>query len=255
MKTFSEMLRDLRKSQGMTIKEVADKVGITHQYLAALENPKTGPKKSPSREVYKNLINVLCPNDPAATFELLMSAFDLYDTDDVQYVAPKGWIPQEAIQQSSDDIEEIWILSDKIGENVDRDLYEATVKNIIRGVRYRFFIPTGSLEWDYLLNRIETDSRIDEKVFKQQVICVACNPIMFFARIALTNPGQADAKGSIGVGVPEAPQFYNLDQKQIAYVFDHLSPVLRRFEDSQVDFVKYPTGEFRLLFPITEMQT
>ena len=245
----ARLLTELREEKKLKLKDLADLAKISPPYMSMLENEDLKPPRIPSMEVLKSFIQVLCPDDPAKSQELALSAIGLYS--DQAIIAPRSTFPYEAKKQIVDTIKEVWIVSDKIGENVDAELYEATVKNMVdRGVKYKYFIPIGNLEWSYLLHQLQDDDRISDDQLEESVMCVECNPMIFVSRIAIFNPGRSDENGTISIGPTSNTQLYDLETAQLKHLINHLEPVVHRFKQGKERSLQLKTGEFNLVYPM-----
>jgi len=69
MKSFGEIIRDLRVAQDLGLRETATKVGISPAYLSRIERDKESP---PRPEIIKELAKVLAA-DPDVLFRLSSS--------------------------------------------------------------------------------------------------------------------------------------------------------------------------------------
>lgn len=55
-KGFGPMLKSLRQNKGLTMQQLADRVGVTDAYIAMLE---TGKRKNPSLTILRRLAQAL----------------------------------------------------------------------------------------------------------------------------------------------------------------------------------------------------
>jgi transcriptional regulator with XRE-family HTH domain len=244
MSRFAEILTQLREEKKMTLSKLAREASISRAYLSLMENRELRPPKLPSVQVLKTLVNILAPDDPAKSYTLIQAALDLYPDKQLHL---RGWFDQEPDRQLEENVSEIWVVSNRIAENVNRELYQTTIKNIADDVRYVFFIPLGSQEWNYFKNELVQDIAAEKMT---NVMCIEANPLMFFSRIAIINPDLPDVEGTISIGSVEDTQLQNLERKDTDYIIEHLRPIIRSFErNSNNRSLSLPTGSFNLLNP------
>ena len=80
---FEETLHKLRKERGLSLRDAAAQIGISHTYLAALEkgrDPRTGNPIVPSQQILINMCNLYgIEYTKAFTYFSLYTEQDIYD--------------------------------------------------------------------------------------------------------------------------------------------------------------------------------
>lgn len=247
------VLTSLRERAGLSRSKLAQKIGVSPSYLSMLENATGQNPKSPSLEILRQLYHSLSKSRQSDAFELLQA---ILETDElVPSVMPYGGLSEEAQRQLKADVREVWIISDLLGENVYDGLFEATYNNILkRGVSYVYFLPFGSDQWPGLIERFKRKKKISKERLERCVTCIECTPLMFLARIALFNPRDKTAHGTITLGSMGNYTFFQLEKEQIESIYKTLLVPLQSLTTAKTDktlpkSISLPSGRFELVFP------
>lgn len=247
------VLADLRERAGLSRGQVAKKVGVSASYLSMLENSTYQNPKLPSLEILRQLYHSISKSKQIDAIELINA---LLDTDEINpsAVLHEG-VHEEAQRQVRDDVKEVWIISDLLGENIYDNLFESTCNNILtRGVLYVYFIPFGSDQWYGLIERFKRKSKINEELLRRSVTCIECPPLTFLTRIALFNPREKTAHGTITLGGKGNYSFFHLEKEHCENICNTLlvplqSLVVAKTDKAASNTISLPSGRFDLVFP------
>lgn len=247
------VLTSLRERAGLSRSMLAQKIGVSPSYLSMLENATSKNPKSPSLEILRQLYHSLSKSRQSDAFELLQA---ILETDELApSVMPYGGLSEEAQRQLKADVREVWIISDLLGENVYDGLFEATYNNILkRSVSYVYFLPFGSDQWPGLIERFKRKKKFSKEQLERCVTCIECTPLMFLARIALFNPRDKTAHGTITLGTMGNYTFFQLEKEQIESIYKTLLVPLQSLTTAKTDkalarTISLPSGRFELVFP------
>jgi transcriptional regulator with XRE-family HTH domain len=246
-------LTQLRERAGLSRSELAKKIGVSHAYLAMLENSNYQNPKSPSLEVLRQLYHTLSQSRQKDAFAIIQAVLEVEDI--APPILTHGGLDDEARRQLKEDVSEIWIISDLLGENIHEKLFETTYNNILkRNVSYVYFLPFGSDQWHGLIERLKRTKKMRTEQLQRCVTCIECAPLMFMARIALFNPREKSTHGTITLGSMGSYTFFQLEKEQIENICKTLLVPVQNLTLAKTnrDFPKtisLPSGRFDLVFP------
>lgn len=228
---FARALTELRTRRGLTQDELAARIKVSRGYMSLLESARG---KIPSINVLRDICNVLVIRRGQQRYRselqqiarLALAALDLDDTE--LYEDFLGTLEDEPGLQRQPTVNEIWILSDVLGENRKPALLETTVANLQEGVRYAYFVPQGEgeLEWSRCEKTIMQSLPAPFELPTGRLLAVACPKLLCLARIRVVNPGVRSAQGSISLGPLEDIVLHALQPEQVAAIHRELGAVL-----------------------------
>lgn len=215
----------------MTQDQLAKELGVTRGYLSLLESARG---KLPSVQVLRDLCDVLIvrghPERSRSQLEqitrLSLAALDLENADLFEDVL--GSIEDEAVTQRQPAVNEVWILSDILGETRKTALLETTVGNLTEGVRYVYFVPAGdgALQWEECKTAIAQKLKDSFEAVSQQLVAVSCPKLLCLPRMRILNPGLRTAQGTVSLGPLNDIVLHKLQPDQVATIHAELSRVL-----------------------------
>lgn len=247
------VLTQLRERAGLSRSQLAKKIGVSQAYLAMLENSTYQNPKSPSLEVLRQLYHCLSQSKQRDAFALIQAVLEVEDI--TPSIMPYGGLVDEAKRQLKEDVKEIWIISDLLGENIYEKLFETTYNNILKkNVSYVYFLPFGSDQWHGLIERLKRMKKISTAQLERCVTCIECSPLMFMARIALFNPRDKTAHGTITLGSMSSFTLFQLERDQIEGICKTLLVPLQNLTVAKTNkefprSISLPSGRFDLVFP------
>jgi transcriptional regulator with XRE-family HTH domain len=247
------VLTNLRERAGLSRSQLAKKIGVSSSYLSMLENSTYQNSKSPSLDILRQLYRSLSKLRQSDAFDLIQAILETNEL--APAVMPYGGLTEEAQRQLKEDVQEVWIISDLLGENVYDKLFEATYNNILkRNVSYVYFLPFGSDQWPGLIERFNRKKKISKDQLERCVTCIECPPLMSLARIALFNPREKTAHGTITLGSMGSYTFFQLEKEKIESICKTLLIPLQNLTTAKTDkalprTISLPSGRFELVFP------
>lgn len=247
------VLISLREKAGLSRSQLAKKIHVSQAYLAMLENSTYQNPKNPSLEVLRQLYRELSNAKKSDVFDLTEA---ILETEELApLIIPYGGLTEEAQRQSEEDVKEVWVISDLLGENIHDKLFETTCSNILkRNVLYVYFLPFGSDQWPGLIERFNRKKKIGKDHLERCVTCIECPPLMTLARIALFNPREKTAHGTITLGSMGSYTFFQLEKEKIESMVKTLLIPLKNMTTAKEDktlprTISLPSGRFDLVFP------
>jgi len=210
---FGTLLRTLRQAPGpraLSLRALAQKVGVNHTYLSALE---TGRERKPSADLLDKITAALELNQ--ANKQRLVWAATGHDV----LVAPG--IPvnvgKTLERQSQPDVQEVWVAAERPLET-DAEHLAAVVSNIHRGVSYVYFIHDRHYVWPMLVQRLR--QHVSEEILRERVLALwVADP---FLRAFLFHPPFA---------------LIHTDTGNVVGVLANRSPVVSRDQRGNIDSV------------------
>lgn len=102
MNIFGEYLRKLRKSRGLSQRDLADKIGVSYTYISKIENAALKP---PSNKTIGKIAEALDANAEDLLFNARKIPDDLFDIleKDFRIVSVLRDIPKDKLSRSIDD--------------------------------------------------------------------------------------------------------------------------------------------------------
>jgi hypothetical protein len=105
-----------------------------------------------------------------------------------------------------------------------------------------------------LIERLRRIKKINKEQLERCVTCIECTPLMFMARIALFNPREKTAHGTITLGSMGNYTFFQLEKEQIEGICTTLLLPLQTLTTVKTDkavprTISLPSGRFDLVFP------
>jgi len=246
------VLTNLRERAGISRSQLAKKIGVSPAYLSMLENSTHCNPKNPSLDVLRQLYHYLSKSKQTDAFAIIQAILEV--DEPASPIMPHG-VSDEAQRQLKADVKDIWIISDLLGENVDDELFDVTQHNILkRNVNYVYFLPFGSDQWSGLIDRILRRKKISKSQLERCVTCIECTPLMFLARIAIFNPREKTANGTITLGGMGSFTFFNLAKEEVERICKTLLVPLQSLITAKTDkslprSITLPSGRFDLVFP------
>jgi len=203
---FPELIKKHRERLNLSLKEVAEKIQKSPQYVHVLESDET---KTPSVETLQDLIKFLgrvkCDTpaiDPNYALEFASAALILPELE--RYVGFLSYFNNELkLQEELGPNSEVWITSDILGESLHLEMAKDTADNIINHtIRYVYFIPFNDrYHWKDAINNIRTERSIDDAAkIDQNIEIYGISSIAFFCRMSILNPLGKEPKGRYSIG-------------------------------------------------------
>lgn len=143
--TFSRVLREIRKERGLTQKSLADAIGKTPAYIAALEM-EVSDRNGPSLSTLGELARVLGASgngeslDPDAVARLVFAALD------IEVDLPEAVLIRSAFTKALSSAPEVWIATEMMTEAYSLECAEETAKRVLSEVRHVFILPFSTAE-------------------------------------------------------------------------------------------------------------
>lgn len=102
MNIFGEYLRKLRKSRGLSQRDLADKIGVSYTYISKIENAALKP---PSNKTIGKIAEALDTNAEDLLFNARKIPDDLFDIleKDFRIVSVLRDIPKDKLSRAIDD--------------------------------------------------------------------------------------------------------------------------------------------------------
>ena len=203
---FSELMKKHRERLNLTLKEVAEKIQKSTQYIHVLESDDT---KMPSLETLRDIIKLLgrvnyeTPIiDPNYALEFASAALVLQELE--RYVGFLSYFNNELkLQEELGANSEVWITSDILGESLHLEMAKDTADNIINhNIRYVYFIPFNDrFHWKDAIKNIRAERSIDDiGKINQNIEIYGISSIVFLCRISILNPFGNKPKGRYSIG-------------------------------------------------------
>lgn len=236
MTTLSRVLAELREERDLSQNELARELGISRGYYSLLES---AGEREPSLEFLRKLSGVLVGHQlstpeqfqDACRLGLAALGHDFVDP----HAKLIGTVPQEVGIQGDKRLEEVWIISEILGEMLSEDLLRQTIANLVQDnpVHYKYFVPHGRSQWSAclelmrstLLDRPDGDPSILED---GRLVAIECPPMTCIIPIRILSLSSSERLGAITLGDPtkKRPRFYELETTQVNKIVAELTGVI-----------------------------
>jgi transcriptional regulator with XRE-family HTH domain len=228
MTNFPRVLKELRKQRGLTQKALADRIGKSPPYIAALEMEEGG--RGPSVAMLRNLATALASDEGRQGLDCRAVASLLFAALDLECVFPPENQDAEALSKAMDAATEVWIISELLTEATTA---KATARNITSpDKRFVFLVPflLPKRVLDVALENLRQMGLTEEQL-RARISIFQVSACALPARIWITDPLSGRPQGFYSIGSFENPdqEIRRMPASSLTYMINTYSNLCSMF--------------------------
>jgi hypothetical protein len=167
-----------------------------------------------------------------------------------------GTVDQEVSIQTDKRLEEVWVISEILGETLSEKLLHQTIDNLLQRnpVRYKYFVPHGRSQWPACLELMRSTILDrpggDPSVLEDgRLVAIECPPMTCIIPIRILTLSSSERLAAITLGDPtkKRPLFYELESSQVNKIVAELTGVIGNLKLRSSWVSEYAT--YRRLYP------